>query len=226
MLRCGAVRQLTSKSNKTSKTWMKRHVKDNYVRLAQSEGHVSRSYFKLRQLDRKFHLFNSSNNVVVDLGAAPGGWTSYVAEIYPHASVVVSVDLNPLDDRVLQATEAFKDFHFLQGDFHEVRSALRPLLPDGVATTVLSDMAPSFCGDKRTDAIRGLDLCERALAVAIDLLDNGGSFVGKYFSCPEDRELRSWARKAFKQVQCVKPDASRKESAERFLVCTGYRNKF
>mmetsp|Transcript_5241 Transcript_5241/g.9072 ORF Transcript_5241/g.9072 Transcript_5241/m.9072 type:complete len:204 (-) Transcript_5241:1166-1777(-) len=201
---------------------MKRHVNDRYVRLAQQEGKVSRSYFKLQELDKRFSLFRKHNNNVVDLGAAPGGWTSYVAENYPRVSTVVAVDINPLDQAVLKEAEALREFRFMRGDFVEVREGLQALLADGKASIVLSDMAPNFCGDRRTDAVRAIGLCEQALAVALGVLDKGGCFVGKYFSAPEELELRDWSRQSFKSVRTVKPKASRKSSSERYLVCTGY----
>lgn len=203
---------------------MKRHLQDPFVRQAQREGQVSRSFYKLEQMDQRHNLL-SKRSVVVDLGAAPGGWTSYVANRLAEGSTLVAIDLLPLDPVVVkQVSEAAIDCHVLQGDFRstDVQEKLRSILKDRKISLVLSDMAANTIGDSQTDALRTMGLCETALDMAMELLCEQGVFVAKYFSCSDEVELRNHARQYFDKVQVVKPPASRKESAERYLMAKGY----
>jgi 23S rRNA (uridine2552-2'-O)-methyltransferase len=201
---------------------MKRHVQDPFVRQAQQEGHVSRSIYKLEQMDQKHNLLRK-RNVVVDLGSAPGGWTSYVAKRLAKGSTLVAIDLLPMDPLVLKlVSEAPIDCHVLQGDFRSMQFELQSILREKKASLVLSDMAANTMGDSQTDALRTMALCEAALDMAMGLLSQQGVFVGKYFSCSDEVELRNFARQYFGKVQVVKPPASRKESPERYLMAQGY----
>jgi 23S rRNA (uridine2552-2'-O)-methyltransferase len=210
-------------SKKGSKNaWMKRHVQDPFVRQAQQKGHVSRSVYKLEQMDQKHNLLRK-RNVVVDLGAAPGGWTCYVAKKLAKGSTLVAIDLLPLNPGVVQQiAEAPIDCHVLQGDFRSMHTKLQSILREKKASLVLSDMAANTTGDSQTDALRTMELCAAALDMAMGLLSQQGVFVAKYFSCRHEIELRNYARQYFDKVQVVKPPASRKESAERYLMAKGY----
>jgi len=205
---------------------MQRHVKDPFVRQAQEEGQVSRSFYKLQQMDEKHSLLKNCR-IVVELGAAPGGWTSYVSQ-HLKGGKLVAIDLLPLDPRVVtQLSESPCDSHFLQGDFRsiDIREQLDSILNEQKADLVMSDMAANFTGDSSTDAARTMGLCESALELSIQqLLAEGGSFVAKYFSCADEQEFREYARQYFQKVKTVKPPASRKQSAERYLIATGFRH--
>ena len=219
-------RWMSGKSGKKrSNPWMTRHVRDPYVRQAQKDGTVSRSYYKLEQMDQKHNLLLDKRMVVLDLGAAPGGWTSYVAKRLSNKSTIVAVDLLPLDPTVIQQV-ASMDSHILQGDFksHDIQRELQSIFQNEKPHLVLSDMAANFTGDSQTDALRTMGLCEAALELALELLREQGAFVAKYFSCAHETELRNYARQYFDKVHIVKPPASRKESAERYLVAKGYHS--
>lgn len=221
----------TSRKNKKGKSsWMKRHVNDTFVRRAQQEGHVSRSYYKLQQMNDKYELFTTSNTKlrVVELGAAPGGWTWYTSQQLGANSTLIAIDLLPLDPKVANKLSAAScESHVLQGDFLslDVRQNLDSLLHSNQVDLVLSDMAPNFIGDSSTDAMRTMGLVESALELSVtQLLATNGTFVAKYFSCADEVELREYARRYFSNVKTVKPPASRQESAERYLIATGFHN--
>ena len=223
-------RTLTSQLSMTrqqssSKDWMQRHVNDPYVKQSKTDGVVSRSYYKLEWMDQKCRLLHKYKpNTVVDLGASPGGWTSYC--IRRGVYQILSVDLLPLDPSVVSEgrRELGPDgFLMLQGDFTQIRR--NDLATDEAPTLVLSDMAPNFTGDKRTDAIRCMALCEQALEFAITSLGKRGAFVSKFFSGPEEQVLTKYAREHFNKVQMVKPPASRSESAEKYFVATEFKGR-
>ena len=183
-------------------------------------------------MDQKYGFFKSmaahdENNrmtAVVDLGAAPGGWTQYASE-QQGTDLVLAIDLLELDAKVAH----LPNVQFVQGDFTKlvVADELLTLQQDGEqkpsVRIVLSDMAPNFIGDSRADAIRTADLCEQALEFSFTVLEPGGAFVGKYFSGPEEKELKEIALQEFTKVVTIKPPASRNESSERYLVALGRR---
>ena len=185
-------------ASKKRNSWMKRHVQDAFVRQAQDEGHVSRSYYKLQQMNDKLKLVTCNTNIVVELGAAPGGWTSYLSKFLGADSMLVAIDLLPLDARVMtQLSSCPCSVHVLQGDFKSVpiRQELTTILDGKKADLVLSDMALNFTGDSSTDALRTMSLVESALELSIhELLAPNGTFVAKYFSCADEVELRDYAR--------------------------------
>jgi 23S rRNA (uridine2552-2'-O)-methyltransferase len=206
----------------SSKDWVQRHVQDSFVQQSKSDNVVSRSYYKLEWMDQKCKLLKRSRNTVIDLGAAPGGWTTYC--IRRGVDQVLAVDLLPLDSAVV--TEGRRElgpegFLWMQGDFTQLHRL--DLATDEAPTLVLSDMAPNFMGDSRTDAIRCMNLVEEALDFSVAVLGKRGAFCTKFFSGPEEQALKTYAREYFDKIQVVKPPASRAESAERYLVATGFR---
>ena len=203
-------RLFSKKHKKSSQQWLERHVNDPFVKKAQASDKVSRSYYKLEYMDKKYGLLKSDHTNVVDLGAAPGGWTSYASD---KGARVLAIDLLEIDEQIAE----LPNVDFIQGDF----TMLAQELSNMKAHVVMSDMAPNFVGDSRTDAIRTADLCEQALEFSFTILEPGGVFVGKYFSGPEEQELKEMARQEFAKVVTVKPPASRKESSERYLVAQG-----
>jgi 23S rRNA (uridine2552-2'-O)-methyltransferase len=198
-----------------SQRWLERQLNDPYVAAARAQGWRSRAAFKLIELDERFHLIAKGARVV-DLGAAPGGW-SQVA-VLRGAGQVVGLDLLPID-AVAGAT-------FLSGDFNDpdMPDRLQALL-GGPADLVLSDLAPNTTGHGATDHIRIVALAELALDFAMRVLAPGGGFVAKVFQGGAERQLLTPMKRAFATVRHAKPAASRKESSELYVVATGYRGE-
>jgi 23S rRNA (uridine2552-2'-O)-methyltransferase len=196
-----------------SQRWLARQLNDPYVQAAQQQGWRSRSAFKLAELDDRFHLIHRGARVV-DLGAAPGGWTQVVAR--RGAGLVVGVDLLPMDPVMGSVV--------LVGDFTEpaVQARLLEAL-GGKADLVLTDMAPNTTGHTATDHLRIMALAEAALEFAVDVLAEGGSFVAKVFQGGAERPMLDQMKRRFTTVRHAKPPASRKESSELYVVATGFR---
>jgi 23S rRNA (uridine2552-2'-O)-methyltransferase len=198
-----------------SQRWLARQLNDPYVRAAQAQGLRSRAAFKLLELDARFRLLRPGARVV-DLGAAPGGWTQVAARQVGPSGRVVALDLLPMEP-VLGAT-------VLQGDFREERTERRvEEALGGPADLVLSDMAPNTTGHAATDHLRIVALAEIALGFALRVLAPGGAFVAKVFQGGAERELLDVLRRNFATVRHAKPPASRKESSELYVVATGFR---
>lgn len=198
-----------------SQKWLQRQLNDPYVRAAQQQGLRSRAAFKLMELDDKLHLLERGSRVI-DLGAAPGGWSQVAVK--RGASKVVGVDLLEIDP-VAGAT-------MLQGDFNDaaVQQHLRDAL-GGTATLVLSDMAPNATGHNATDHIRIVALAELAFVFATEILQPGGAFIAKVFQGGSEKSILDPMKRHFAQVKHAKPNASRKESSELYVVATGFRGE-
>lgn len=196
-----------------SQRWLTRQLNDPYVRAAQEQGWRSRAAFKLIELDERFHLLRSGARVV-DLGAAPGGWTQVA--LRRGASVVVAVDLleiNPIPGATLLRAD-FADAALEE----QIKSALQ-----GPADLVLSDMAPNTTGHGATDHLRIMALADAALAFGLEVLAPGGGFVAKVFQGGSERAMLRAMKQRFAAVRHAKPPASRKESRELYVVATGFR---
>ena len=214
-----AVRVKSAKGRRLSSTrWLERQLNDPYVTEAKSRGLRSRAAFKLMQLDEKFGLLRPGMRVV-DLGAAPGGWSQVAAERVKAgkgAGKVVAVDINPL--------EPMADVAVLQADMREdaaLDAVSRAL--DGRADLVMSDMAAPSTGHAATDHLRVIALCEAAFECALVLLAPGGSFVAKVLQGGTEGALLARLRRNFAQVRHAKPPASRSDSSEKYVVATGFR---
>ena len=196
----------------SSQTWLQRQLNDPYVAAAKSKGYRSRAAFKLVELDEKFRFLKKGAKVL-DLGAAPGGW-SQVA-IAKGASVVAADVL---------AIEEIPGVTFFQADLTDadVPAMLKDAL-GGPADVVLTDMAAPTTGHRATDHIRTIALVEIALEVAEDVLKPGGAFVGKVFQGGSSNELLARLKKSFREVKHVKPPASRAESVELYVVALGFK---
>jgi 23S rRNA (uridine2552-2'-O)-methyltransferase len=201
------------KRSSGSAAWLRRQLNDPYVAAAREQGWRSRAAFKLIELDDRFHILRAGARVV-DLGAAPGGWTQVA--IQRGARPVVGIDLLSMDP-VPGAT-------MLQGDFREpgVLSLLTAAL-DGKADLVLSDMAPNTTGHTATDHLRIMALAELAAGFALAVLAPGGAFVAKVFQGGSEREMLTALKRDFVTVRHAKPPASRKESSELYVIATGFR---
>ena len=196
-----------------SQAWLVRQLNDPYVRAAKAQGFRSRAAFKLIELDEKFKLLRRGMRVV-DLGAAPGGWTQVA--VRKGVAEVVALDLLEMD-QLAGAT-------VLQGDFTdpEMPGRLTELL-GGKVDLVLSDMAPNTTGHNATDHLRIMALAEMALEFSISVLAPGGGFVTKLFQGGSERGMLTAMKKHFAVVRHAKPPASRKESSELYVVATGFR---
>jgi 23S rRNA (uridine2552-2'-O)-methyltransferase len=205
----------TAKSRSaSSQRWLSRQLNDPYVAAARQQGWRSRAAFKLLDLDDRFHLITRGARVL-DLGAAPGGWTQVAVK--RGAGTVVGVDLlamDPIPGAVI-----------LQGDFTEPATQARLAeLVGGKADIVLSDMAPNTTGHGATDHIRIVALAELACAFATDMLAEGGHFVAKVFQGGAEKQMLAEMKRSFASVRHAKPPSSRKESSELYVVASGFRH--
>lgn len=200
-----------SRRSKSSGRWLEEHFSDPYVKRAQGEGLRSRAAFKLEELDAAEKLV-FPGAVIVDLGAAPGGWSQYAARKLRGEGRVFALDLLPMD--------AIPGVDFLQGDFREQEALDRLLAALGGARAdlVLSDMAPNITGVDVVDHARAADLEALALDFALATLGPRGVLVMKVFQGAGFQELLARARKSFRQVRMRKPKASRQRSSETYLV--------
>lgn len=205
----------TNQRTTSSARWLQRQLNDPYVHEAQRLGYRARSAFKLIELDDKLK-FIKKGCTVIDLGAAPGGW-SQVA-LARGAAKVIGLDLLPIDP--------LPGVTFLQMDFmnDDAPEALIMLMGSG-ADVVLSDMAPNTMGHKSTDHIRIMALVEAAYEFATQVLKPGGTFVSKLFQGGTQGAMLATMKRDFTSVKHVKPPSSRKESSEQYVVATGFRKK-
>jgi 23S rRNA (uridine2552-2'-O)-methyltransferase len=201
------------KHSPASQRWLARQLNDPYVQAAKTQGWRSRAAFKLLELDEKYKLIGKHARVV-DLGAAPGGW-SQVA-LAKGAVKVAGIDLLP----ILPVPGA----EFIEGDFSAdgMDARLKDLL-GGPADLVLSDMAPNTTGHVATDHIRIMALAELALDFATTILTPGGAFVAKLFQGGAEHDMLNKLKKHFRNVRHAKPPASRKDSKEMYIIATGFR---
>ena len=195
---------------KSSKEWLRRHVTDRYVRLAKEQGYRSRAAFKLLELDER-EKFLKRGAVVVDLGAAPGGWAQVAAKAVAPAGRVFAVDL-------LQIAP-ISGVTILKGDFRQ--AALLEALKGAPADVVLSDLSPNLSGIANVDQFRSLELALAAIEFCGKALKPEGVFVVKAFQGEAFDELLAALKDGFKKVRVVKPSASRGESAETYVVARG-----
>ena len=217
--RTTAVRLKNAKKlSNNSQRWLMRQLNDPYVQQAQKEGLRSRAAYKLQQLDDKFHFLKREMRVV-DLGAAPGGWSQIAAaRVDPNRQghLIAAIDL--LDIAPIPGVR------FLQGDFFDasIQYQLKSLMGQ-FANVVLSDMAASTIGHSQTDHLRTAALAEAAFDFAKTVLSPGGTFVAKVFQGGADHNLLTSLKENFKDIKHVKPLASRKESPEMYVLAFGFK---
>lgn len=200
----------------SSARWLTRQINDPYVKQAKAEGYRSRSAYKLAELDDRFALLKGAKRVV-DLGAAPGGWSQIVRQRAPQARVV-GIDLLP--------TEPLEGVILFEMDFlaDQAPAALEAAL-EGAPDLVLSDMAANTVGHKATDHLRTMGLVETALDFAITSLAPDGAFVAKVFAGGTDAVLLALLKKNFRNVKHAKPPASRKGSSEWYVIAQGFKGR-
>ena len=206
-------------SKKSSVAWLQRQAADPYVARAQKDGYRARAAYKLIEMNERFN-FLREGQVVVDLGAAPGSWSQYIARTFPKTKIF-AMDL--LEISPIVGVETY------QGDFTS-DNALDWLIEKlhlsdtgaGTADVVVSDMAPNTVGHKKTDHIRQMVLLEYALDFALRALKVGGTFVCKSFTGGTTNDLLKQIKQNFKTVHHIKPPSSRKDSVEMFIVAMGF----
>ena len=209
-------------SKKSSVAWLQRQAADPYVARAHKDGYRARAAYKLIEMNEKFK-FLRNGQVVVDLGAAPGSWSQYIARTYPK-SRIFAMDL--LEISPIVGVETY------QGDFTSdaVLNWLNEKLNlpvdeygHGTVDVVVSDMAPNTVGHKKTDHIRQMVLLEYAFDFALRALKQGGTFVCKSFTGGTTNELLKQIKENFESVHHIKPPSSRKDSVEMFIVALGFK---
>jgi 23S rRNA (uridine2552-2'-O)-methyltransferase len=216
------VRLKTARQRKaSSQHWLERQLNDPYVAAAREMGFRSRAAFKLIEIDDRFHVLKPGRRVV-DLGAAPGGWSQVAADrvrATEGKGQVVAIDLLEMDP--------IAGVEFLKLDFmaDDAPARLKGLLRDGGADVVLSDMAAQGTGHTKTDHLRIMSLAEAAADFAGDVLAPGGAFLCKVFQGGTERDLLALLKAGFATVRHVKPKASRAESAELYVVALGFKGR-
>ena len=208
----------------SSKLWLERQLNDPYVAQAKRDGYRSRAAYKLIEIDDKYHFLKPGLSVV-DLGAAPGGWSQIAARRVgaidgkgTAKGKVVAIDLLEMPE-IAGVTFAQLDFHA-----HDALEQLTAML-GGRADVVMSDMAANTTGHRKTDQLRILGLVEGAAAFACEVLNPGGTFLAKVFQSGADAELQAQLKRDFSSVRHVKPAASRQDSSERYVLATGFRGE-
>ncbi|KFZ31523.1 23S rRNA methyltransferase [Pseudidiomarina salinarum] len=207
---------MAKKRSASSSRWLQEHFSDHYVQKAQKQGLRSRAVFKLDEIQKRDKIIRPGMTVV-DLGAAPGGWSQFVVEALNGQGQVIACDILPMDP--------IAGVDFLEGDFREeaVLQALLDRIGGKNVDVVLSDMAPNMSGNDNVDQPRGIYLVELALAMCHQVLKPNGSFVVKVFHGQGFEGFLKDVRAAFTTVRTRKPDSSRARSREVYLVATGYK---
>ena len=202
------------KRSASSSRWLQEHFSDKYVQQAQKKGFRSRAWFKLEEIQQSDNIFKPGMTVV-DLGAAPGGWSQYVVQKLGSKGRIIACDLLPMDPIV--------GVDFLQGDFRDelVLKAVLDRVGENKVQVVMSDMAPNMSGTPAVDIPRSMYLVELALDMCRDVLAPGGSFIVKVFQGEGFDEYLGQIRSLFTKVKVRKPDASRSRSREVYIVATG-----
>ena len=198
------------KKNKISKNWINKQKRDIFVRQSKIEGYRSRAVYKLQEIDEKFKILKNGISLV-DLGAAPGSWSQYVAKKVKSGKIL-SIDLNEFDQ--------ISNIYQLRGDFTDIvqKTTIKNYFGKKV-DVVLSDISTNTTGNKNLDSIQTGELCKEAMNFSKEILKTEGKFVSKIFMGSTFNEIVSEAKKIFKESKVFKPLASRKDSKESFIIC-------
>ena len=202
------------KKNKISKNWVNKQRRDTYVRQSKVDGYRARSAYKLIEIDEKFKILKSGMNVV-DIGAAPGSWSQYASKVLKNGKII-SVDLKEMQK--IQNTIQIK------GDFTslEIQNLIKSYISNR-ADVVMSDMAVNTTGIKDIDSIQTGELCKEAMSFSKEVISIKGFFISKIFMGSTFNEIVALGKKIFKEVRVFKPNSSRKDSKENFIICKNIR---
>ena len=203
--------------------WLQRQLNDPYVKRAQLEGFRGRAAFKILELNEKYN-FLIPGSKVVDLGCAPGGWSQVAVDLVNARGVKKNVKIGLVIGIDLQEMEVLPGAKFYQIDFmaNDADLEVKNII-EGKANVVMSDMAASSSGHKKTDHLRIMALCETAAYFAFDVLEEGGTFVAKVLAGGAESDLQTLLKQKFTKVYNVKPPSSRSDSSEKFVVALGFR---
>ena len=211
-----SVRVKTASGRTLSSTlWLQRQLNDPYVAAAKREGYRSRAAYKLIEMDEKYHLLKKGARVI-DLGAAPGGWSQVAVKKVGPSGRIIAIDKDVFD--------SIAGVEITQMDFldHDAPDRLMAMA-GGPVDLVMSDMAASASGHRATDHMKIMALCEVAVDFAVNVLVPGGSFVAKVLKGGTENELLAMMQRHFRSVRHAKPKASRQDSAEAYVVATGFK---
>ena len=202
------------KKNKISKNWVNKQRRDIYVRQSKVDGYRARSAYKLIEIDEKFKIFKGGM-FVLDIGAAPGSWSQYASKVVKNGKVI-SIDLKSMEE--------IKNTIQVKGDFTDpnVQKKIKAYLNKGL-DVVMSDMAVNTTGIKNLDAIQTGELCKEAMIFSKDVISQNGFFISKIFMGSTFNEIVALGKKIFKEVKVFKPQSSRKDSKESFIICKKIR---
>ena len=202
------------KKNKISKNWINKQHRDIYVRQSKVDGYRARSAYKLIEIDEKFKIFKGGM-FVLDIGAAPGSWSQYASKVVKNGKVI-SIDLKSMEE--------IKNTIQVKGDFTDpnVQKKIIAYLNKGL-DVVMSDMAVNTTGIKNLDAIQTGELCKEAMIFSKDVISQNGFFISKIFMGSTFNEIVALGKKIFKEVKVFKPQSSRKDSKESFIICKKIR---
>ncbi len=202
------------KKNKISKNWVNKQRRDIYVRQSKVDGYRARSAYKLIEIDEKFKIFKGGI-FVLDIGAAPGSWSQYASKVVKNGKVI-SIDLKSMEE--------IKDTIQIKGDFTDpsIQKKIKDYFNKDL-DVVMSDMAVNTTGIKNLDAIQTGELCKEAMIFSKDIISQNGFFISKIFMGSTFNEIVALGKKIFKEVKVFKPQSSRKDSKESFIICKKIR---
>ena len=202
------------KKNKISKNWVNKQRRDIYVRQSKVDGYRARSAYKLIEIDEKFKIFKGGM-FVLDIGAAPGSWSQYVSKVVKNGKVI-SIDLKSMEE--------IKNTIQIKGDFTDpsIQKKIKDYLNKDL-DVVMSDMAVNTTGIKNLDAIQTGELSKEAMIFSKDVISKNGFFISKIFMGSTFNEIVALGKKIFKEVKVFKPQSSRKDSKESFIICKKIR---
>ncbi|NOT13620.1 MAG: 23S rRNA (uridine(2552)-2'-O)-methyltransferase RlmE [Methylococcaceae bacterium] len=202
--------------SKSSNRWMQEHFDDEYVKLAQAKGYRSRAVFKLSEIQERDHIIKPGFTIV-DLGAAPGGWSQFAREIVGKKNKIIALDILPI--------EPLEGVLFIQGDFSEatVLEQMNAVVDGARVNLVMSDMAPNMSGNKAVDQARSIYLAELALDTAKTMLIKDGNFLVKAFHGEGYEGYLQEVKRSFTSVVIRKPKASRPRSNEVYILAKGFK---
>ena len=202
------------KKNKISKNWISKQRRDTYVRQSKIDGYRARSAYKLMEINKKFKIFKGGM-IIIDIGAAPGSWSQYASKVSKN-STIISIDLKKIDQ--------IKNTIQICGDCTdpEIQILIKKKF-EKKANVVMSDMAVNTTGIKNIDSIQTGELCKEAMTFSKDVIEENGSFVSKIFMGGSFNEIVALGKKIFREVNVFKPQSSRKESKESFIICKKLR---
>jgi len=202
------------KKNKISKNWVNKQRRDIYVRQSKLDGYRARSAYKLIEINEKFKIFKGGMSVL-DIGAAPGSWSQYASKVIKNGKII-SLDLKEM--------EKIKNTIQIKGDFTDlkIQKEIKSLLSKGL-DVVMSDMAVNTTGIKNIDSIQTGELCKEAMIFSKEVISPYGFFISKIFMGGTFNEIVALGKKIFKEVKVFKPQSSRKDSKESFIICKKIR---